>query len=149
MTRWIYLALSRAQEETETTTTEATTTEAADLAGDGEPDEATGQDAEAPADDEKSKGKGKSSAGGVVGDILTFMKDTCAKIIKYISGKADGGSESAGKPAGDEAVTTTEATAVKDAKNKAGKKTKKGLDKIKTVLKGKDSEESEEWISFI
>jgi len=142
VTQWIYLALSRAQDET--------ATDAAEPVADAEPkaDDATNADSEAPADDKKSKGKGKSG-GGVVDEILAFMKDTCDKIIKFISGKTDGGAVDGKTGSDDEAETTTEGAVVEDAKAKAGKKAKKVLDKIKKTTKDKDSDESEEWISFI
>ena len=38
---------------------------------------------------------GKSSDGGALDDILSFVKETCDKIVKYISGKVDSEGESA------------------------------------------------------
>ncbi|CAG9807301.1 unnamed protein product [Chironomus riparius] len=138
-------ALSKAQDAVE----DEVTTEAVEAKADPEAAIVEGEttaNPEADAAETKPKGKSAKSA-GVVDEILTFMKETCDKIIKFISGKSESGSDVEPKaaPNSTEDETATEASSSEtseDALGKAGKKVKKALSK--KLKKSKKSEETEE-----
>ncbi|KAL7023895.1 hypothetical protein ACKWTF_012830 [Chironomus riparius] len=137
-------ALSKAQDAVE----DEVTTEAVEAKADPEAAIVEGEttaNPEADAAETKPKGKSAKSA-GVVDEILTFMKETCDKIIKFISGKSESGSDVEPKAANStEDETATEASSSElseDALGKTGKKVKKALSK--KLKKSKKSEETEE-----